>query len=485
MLASVREGEILNEKFRVDRVLGEGGMGIVVAATHLQLREQVALKFLREEVMSDSDVVQRFAREARTAAKIRSEHVARVYDVGELPNGLPFIVMELLTGQDLSDCIRDRGALPIQEAVEYVLHACEALAEAHAIGIIHRDLKPSNLFLTQRADGSTVVKVLDFGVSKVMPHASGVNDLSLTQTAMVIGTPMYMSPEQMRGRREIDVRSDIWSLGVILYEALTCSLPFFGETLTDLCALIMTETPAPISEARPDVPAPLEQIVLSCLNKQPDARPSDVGSLASAIAPFGPADAPARAARIVRILEGARTISAGGAVPPASIPPRGEPSTVRSGPPTGAPPRSRQADRPEQLESIAGSSRPLSSPPPARTIRPAVGFVLIGVVAIIVVAWVSGLLRESGAARAVSAPAVEAPSTGLVAGAQAIAVAPPIESPPPPAAPSTDVGALPSAAAPERAAKRGAVRSKTSKDPSSPPTTANPASTNPLDLEFK
>jgi serine/threonine-protein kinase len=486
MLASVREGEVLNEKFRVDRVLGEGGMGVVVAATHLQLGEPVALKFLREEAMSDSDVVRRFAREARTAAKMRSEHIARVYDVGELPSGLPFIVMELLTGMDLAAHIRDSGALPIEEAVEYVLQTCEALAEAHAMGIIHRDLKPSNLFLTRRGDGSTVLKVLDFGVSKVMPHASGVNDLSLTQTAMVIGTPMYMSPEQMRGRKEIDARADIWSLGVILYEALTGELPFFGETLTDLCALIVTETPPSISDVRPDVPRTLELIVLRCLDKHPDARFADVGTLASALAAFGPADAAARAARIARMLEGVRTVSdVGRSRPPSGPPPRGDASTVRSGPPTSSQPNdARNVARAEQLGSIAGSSRPASAAPRRRSIQtPVIGFVVIGAVALIVVAWISGLLRESGSSRVVSAPSAESHSTGLVATVPAPAARPAVDMAPTPAtALSSDVSPQPSAA------KRVAGRPKapTKESPSPAPSSTPPTSpVNPLDLKFK
>jgi serine/threonine-protein kinase len=493
MLSLVRAGEILNEKFRVDRVLGEGGMGVVVAATHLQLGEQVALKFLREEAMSDANVVQRFAREARTSARIRSEHVARVYDVGELPNGLPFIVMELLSGKDLAAYIEENGALPISEAVDYVLQTCEALAEAHSAGIIHRDLKPSNLFLTQRADGSTVVKVLDFGISKIMSDASGVNDPSLTQTAMVIGTPSYMSPEQMRGRREIDVRADIWSLGVILHEALTGVLPFLGETLTDLCARIYTETPPPVSGVRPDAPEPLDQIVARCLNKEPDARYPDVGSLASELVSFGPADAGARAARIVRILEG-RT-GAGTSQPPAARSGRQtKPSRNPSSPmgaSFGAPPAVRRSN---PIGSIAASSLPTPASFSPRSIKaPIIAVVSIGAVAIVVVAWLSGFLKNAGSPP-VSAPATQSPSTGLVSTVPATKIAPPVETPqapaepPPSTAASGDTSPPTSMAAAGSGAKRGAARSKASKEPASQSPTANPnpqPPINPLDLQFK
>src|SRR5882724_4843576 len=213
-----REGDVLAGKFRIERVLGVGGMGMVVSAMHIHLDERVAIKFLLPEALSNGEAVARFGREARAAVKIRSEHVARVTDVGALDTGAPYMVMELLRGQDLSQLLRDQGALSVHLAVLYVLQACEALAEAHAIGIVHRDLKPANLFLTSRADGSPCVKVLDFGISKVTSASGSGSDMGMTRTQSIMGSPLYMSPEQMASSRDVDQRADIWAVGCVLYE---------------------------------------------------------------------------------------------------------------------------------------------------------------------------------------------------------------------------------------------------------------------------
>src|SRR5690606_21773595 len=195
-------GTVLAGKFCIEQVLGQGGMGVVVAARHLQLDERVALKFLLPEALSNAEAVARFAREARAAVKIKSEHVARVTDVGTLETGSPYMVMEYLRGTDLGDLVHTQGPLPIADAVEYLLQACEAVAEAHALGIVHRVLKPSNLFLTRRADGSPSIKVLDFGISKVTTGAD--SQMNMTRTATVMGSPLYMSPEQMASARDVD-----------------------------------------------------------------------------------------------------------------------------------------------------------------------------------------------------------------------------------------------------------------------------------------
>jgi len=185
--ASVSVGEILAGKYRIDRVLGAGGMGVVVAAHHLQLDERVAIKFLLPEMLAQQDAVMRFSREARAAVKIKSEHVARVTDVGTLETGAPYMVMEYLEGIDLAELVR-RGPLPITQAVDFVLQACEAIAEAHALGIVHRDLKPANLFLATLPGGVQSVKVLDFGISKLTGlSASGGQD-SATRTKALMGS---------------------------------------------------------------------------------------------------------------------------------------------------------------------------------------------------------------------------------------------------------------------------------------------------------
>src|SRR5262245_30625239 len=223
MATPVQAGEIIARKYRIERVLGAGGMGVVVVARHIHLDGLVAIKLLRAEVGKDEKVVERFMREARMAAKIKSEHVARVSDVDILDSGEPYIVMEYLRGRDLASFAAASGPLDVEEAVDYVLQACDAIAEAHARGIVHRDLKPANLFLSQRPNGSLCVKVLDFGISKLSEQARVQQDV--TSTSTVLGSPMYMSPEQMRSSREVDGRTDIWSLGVTLYQLVTGELP--------------------------------------------------------------------------------------------------------------------------------------------------------------------------------------------------------------------------------------------------------------------
>jgi serine/threonine-protein kinase len=219
----VQVGAILAGKYRVERVLGQGGMGVVVEATQLDLDRRVALKFLRNAVLPETSVaLTRFEREARTVARLRGAHIVQVYDVGKLEHGEPFIVMELLAGEDLSVLLDRELRLSVADAVDYILQSCEAMAEAHVAGVVHRDLKPANLFLTRGPDGRALVKVLDFGISKLM--STDTSQLSLTSG--VLGSPLYMSPEQLRSAKDIDHRSDVWSLGTILYE-LVAGFPAF------------------------------------------------------------------------------------------------------------------------------------------------------------------------------------------------------------------------------------------------------------------
>jgi eukaryotic-like serine/threonine-protein kinase len=295
-------GHVIGDKYRVERVLGEGGMGYVVAAHHLKLDHRVALKFLKPEALKHPHIVQRFAREARAAAKIRGEHVARVIDVGDLPNGAPFIVMEYLEGEDLAQRLVQRGPLQVDEAVGYLLQACEALAEAHAAGIIHRDLKPPNLFLARTAGRMTKLKVLDFGISKALDESSE-GGRNLTSTTMIMGTPHYMSPEQLRSSRDVDQRADIWALGVVLFELLTGQTPFDGENATSVITSIVTEEPRPLLELRPDAPPELWLLVLRCLAKQRAERFPGVLDLARALAPFSGDRARDSLARIESIVK--------------------------------------------------------------------------------------------------------------------------------------------------------------------------------------
>ncbi len=294
----VQEGQVLAGKYRVERVIGAGGMGVVVQATHLQLDQRVAIKFLLPTAAANPEVVARFAREARAAAKVQGEHIVRVMDVSQLEDGTPYMVMEYLEGSDLAHEIEHQGPLPVTRAVGWVLEACEAIADAHAAGIVHRDLKPANLFLSRRRDGGTTVKVLDFGISKTLPtgRESG-SEMSLTTTSAVMGSPLYMSPEQMRSSRNVDARADIWAIGVILYEALAGHVPFMAEAMPELCAKVLMEEPLPIASARTDVPAQVVAAIETCLKKNPAERFPNVAELAAALAPFGPPSAATSAER--------------------------------------------------------------------------------------------------------------------------------------------------------------------------------------------
>jgi serine/threonine-protein kinase len=317
-------GDTIDGKYRVDGVLGFGGMGVVLAATHLRLDCAVAIKMLLPEWMNEPSIVQRFAREGRASAAIRSEHVARVLDVDE-SDGRPYIVFEHLRGEDLAAVIARDGAQTVATAVRLVLQACEALAEAHAMGTVHRDLKPANLFLTVGPDGAPCLKVLDFGISKVSWSASrAAGDGATTQPLLVMGSPAYMAPEQMRQAVDADSCSDVWSLGAILFELLAGAPPFAGQTITEVCAQVMLQAPPRLSALRGDVPPELEQVVLSCLEKDRDLRCPDVACLARQLAPFGGHGAHEAAERVARIRYG-------GIVPPST-----PPLTVAQEPPISA-----------------------------------------------------------------------------------------------------------------------------------------------------
>lgn len=284
--ALLKVGDLLANKYRVERVLGAGGMGVVVEAYHELLDQRVAVKLLYRDV-ADDEAERRLLMEARSAAKLQSEHVARVVDVDVGPDGLPFIVMELLEGSDLCQLADRQGALPRWAVVDYVLQALEGLAHAHARSIIHRDLKPSNLFLATRADGSQIIKVLDFGISKSQDPAGDRRAQQLTGGRTVLGSPPYMSPEQVRSPKSVDHRTDIWALGICMYELLTNSMPFGGEELQEVFAQILEHTPVPIRAHVGGVPEGLEQVVFKCLAKNRADRYQDVAELAHALAPYG------------------------------------------------------------------------------------------------------------------------------------------------------------------------------------------------------
>ncbi len=278
----LRAGDMLGDKYVILRVLGEGGMGIVYEAEHTRLGQRVAIKMLRDSVREQDDVVKRFDREARAAARLKGNHVAHVKDVDVLDDGTPYMVMEYLDGHDLGDEIDQRGSLPIEEAVRIGLETCSAMAEAHAMGVVHRDLKPSNLYLAENDDGTYTTKVLDFGISKLILE----QDTNVTMTRSSLGTPMYMSPEQIRSARAVDARTDVWSLGVILYEMLTGSTPFDGENATAVIASVTADPIQPVSERRHDVPPGLEVVVMKALEKVPEKRYASIVDFAEALAMY-------------------------------------------------------------------------------------------------------------------------------------------------------------------------------------------------------
>ena len=279
---------MLAGKYRVERVLGAGGMGVVVAARHVELDQLVAIKFVREEAIANEDAVQRFLREARAAVKLKSEHVARVLDVGKLESGAPYMVMEFLEGSDLGKILSDRGPLPPDSAADWILQACEAVAEAHAAGIVHRDLKPENLFLASTVGGGQKIKVLDFGVSKAIGGGASGDMSRLTRTRAMLGSPLYMAPEQMRSSRDVDARADVWALGVVLFQLLTQRWPFEAETMPELCLKVVTEPPIPLATLRPDAPPGIGAVIERCLEKDLKRRFANAAELASALEPFVP-----------------------------------------------------------------------------------------------------------------------------------------------------------------------------------------------------
>ncbi len=277
-------GDLIAGRYRVERVIGEGGMGVVVAAEHLELGERVAIKLLLPEALRDAEAIPRFQREARAAARIPSEHVARVMDVGTLEGGTPYLVMEYLEGRDLARELEARGALPTEEAVGYVLQAAVGVAEAHALGIVHRDLKPSNLLLARLPTGRSLVKVLDFGIAKL---TTGGDAHKLTKSFSALGSISYMSPEQLRTAKDVDARADVWGFGVVLFELLSAQMPFDGDSLTAIAAAISVDQPRSLRHYRPDVPVELERVILGCLEKDRERRTPSLSALARLLEPFG------------------------------------------------------------------------------------------------------------------------------------------------------------------------------------------------------
>ena len=306
-------GDVIDGRYRVDALLGHGGMAAVYRATHLALEQPFAIKVVSPQIREIPGMAQRFLREARAATQLKSAHVARVSDVGMMADGAPYMVMEFLEGRDLDTIIELHEVVPVTDVVDYVLQACEALAEVHGLGIIHRDLKPANLFLTVGADGLPCVKLIDFGISRFESPLSPKDLAKLTTPDTVMGSPRYMSPEQMEAASNADERSDIYGLGAILFELLTHKPPHDGETMLDIYAAAVQGPPPAPSSIRSDVPRELDEVILRALKTDPAERFVDVADLAVALAPFGPEGSTARADQIARVLDTSRLRNRDGA----------------------------------------------------------------------------------------------------------------------------------------------------------------------------
>jgi eukaryotic-like serine/threonine-protein kinase len=398
----VAVGQVIADKYLVERVIGEGGMGVVVAARHVELDERFAIKFLLPEALANAEAVARFAREARASVRIKSEHVARTMDVGRLENGAPYMVMEYLEGTDLATRILQCGPLPIEQAVVFVLETCEALADAHAMGIIHRDLKPSNLFVIRRTDGTESIKLLDFGISKITKTAIDGPAIDMTRTAAFMGSPVYMSPEQLTSSRDVDCRTDIWSLGVTLFELLTGKPPFVAESIAELGAKVLTYPTPSVRERRPDVPEALDFVIQLCLAKSARDRWLNVAELAYALADFGPRRLRYSAERISRVL-GAAGLSASAL----QLPPSADTTPALNAPEQTDSAVLNAAERPDATAASWGATKP---PIVGRRGLVVSGLVVLGV-SLLALLIFAGKFRRHQDAVHTSAAAAQAPAS--------------------------------------------------------------------------
>ena len=302
-------GETIAGKYVVESECGRGGLAVVLSAWHAELGRRVAIKVLLPKWSSDKHIVDRFLREGSAATSIQSQHCVKIFDVGTLESGAAFLVLEHLEGQNLDDVLSG-GPLAVPTAIDWLLQATEAIAEGHAHGIVHRDLKPANLFLTQLPDGTASIKVIDFGLSKVIRAGTWRDAKDLTQPNDVMGSPSYMAPEQLRASGHVDARTDQWALGAVLFELITAQSPFGNGNIPETCAAVLLQAPAAIASLQKGVPVAVERADMRCLEKDPDARFGNVAELAAALAPYGSASARKSCECIERVLGVAATPAA-------------------------------------------------------------------------------------------------------------------------------------------------------------------------------
>jgi eukaryotic-like serine/threonine-protein kinase len=298
----VREGEVLAGKYRVERIPGRNGLGVLVQVRHMELGQEVTLKFLVPEACAYPEFVHRFVREARSAVRIQGEHVARITDVGRLESGAPYMVREYLRGPDLSEVLKVRGPLPIEEAVDYVVQACEGVAEGHALGVVHRNIRPTSLVVARRSDGSPLVKVFDFAAAESL-HVDPFTEraVSLVGTSAIMASLPYLAPEQIRDPHDVDFRADVYSLGAVLFELLTGVAVYAADAAPALLAQVAADPAQSVRARRTDVPGELDHIVLRCLAKNRAIRYSSLAELVTALAPFTSQESSSSIERIIRL----------------------------------------------------------------------------------------------------------------------------------------------------------------------------------------
>jgi serine/threonine-protein kinase len=470
--SEIAAGTVLAEKYRVERLIGQGGMGVVVEARHVTLDDRVALKFLLPEYATHPEASERFLREARACVKIKSAHVARVSDVGTLESGAPYMVMEYLEGTDAAHVIAEGHRLAIPEAIDYVVQAGDAIAEAHSLGIVHRDVKPANMFVTRHTDGTPLVKLLDFGISKVVgdPKVD-----ALTKTTATMGSALYMSPEQIKQSKSVDHRTDIYALGVSLYELLTGRQPFVADTFAALCVEIATGTPTPLAELRPDIPPELCAVIEKAYARDLSQRFQSVGEFVVALAPWAP---PRSQPIIERIARAAGLVQQFASNPPPGDPRRGSYAHLDTG--TGGA-LGAAGSQPGIAPAATNMSGSATVPP---TTRSALGPILLVLGVLFVlgalgIGAVIGLKSLRSSPTAASAPVVDsaAPAATPVTTETAEPAVEPSVEPSASAAPEPTKQSPPAKAAPQATKPKATAAAKTRPPPTSKPAATQPAPT--------